>query len=144
VFTLSTRTTELTHGIEGLLRPLRPFRVPAHELALVVTNAERLSPTFALQAARLLKAPASRGGPTGGGRWNFVAATRRLVPILVPLFVFALKRGDELIVAMEARAYTGGEGRTAYTVFQGPLTDWLAPAAALAFLLVMLRTPFPF
>lgn len=144
VFTLSTRTTELTHGIEGLLGPLRRFRVPSHELALVVTIAVRFIPTFALQAERLLKAQASRGGTLSGRRWNFVATTRRLLPILVPLFIFALKRGDELIVAMEARAYTGGEGRTSYTVVQGTLRDWVAPAVALAFLLLMLRTPFPF
>jgi energy-coupling factor transport system permease protein len=144
VFTLSTRTTELTHGIEALLGSLRRFRVPAHELALVVTIAVRFIPTFALQAERLLRAQASRGGAPGGRRWNFVATTRRLLPILVPLFIFALKRGDELIVAMEARAYTGGEGRTAYTMLRHARTDWLAPAVALAFLLVMLGTAFPF
>ena len=144
VFTLSTRTTELTHGIEALLGSLRRFRVPAHELALVVTIAVRFIPTFALQAERLLRAQASRGGAPGGSRWNFIATTRRLLPILVPLFIFALRRGDELIVAMEARAYTGGEGRTAYTVLRHARTDWLAPAVALAFLLVMLGTAFPF
>jgi energy-coupling factor transport system permease protein len=144
VFTLSTRTTELTHGIESLLRPFRPLRIPSHELALVVTIAVRFIPTFALEAERLLKAQASRGGRAGGGRWNFVASARRLLPVLVPLFTYALRRGEELIVAMEARAYTGGEGRTAYTVFQSTWRDWLAPAAALFFCVLMLCTPFPF
>jgi energy-coupling factor transport system permease protein len=144
VFTLSTRTTELTHGIESLLRPFRPLRIPSHELALVVTIAVRFIPTFALEAERLLKAQASRGGLAGGGRWNFVASVRRLLPVLVPLFTYALRRGEELIVAMEARAYTGGEGRTAYTVFQSTWRDWLAPAAALFFCVLMLSTPFPF
>ena len=144
VFTLSTRTTELTRGIESLLRPFRRLRVPSHELALVATIAVRFIPTFALEAERLLKAQASRGGRLRGGRWNFVASARRLLPILVPLFTYALKRGEELIVAMEARAYTGGEGRTAYTVLRSTWRDWLAPLATLAFSSFILRAPFPF
>jgi energy-coupling factor transport system permease protein len=143
VFTLTTTTTELTHGIESLLRPFRRFRVPGHELALVVTIAIRFVPTLALEAERLMKAQASRGGRTGGGRWRFVERTRQMLPVLVPLFTFALRRGEELIIAMEARAYTGGAGRTAYTVLRGSPADWLVPAAALVFLAVMLRAPFP-
>jgi len=143
VFTLSTRTTELTHGIEDLLRPFRRFRVPSHELALVITIAVRFIPTLALEAERLLKAQASRGGRFGG-RARFVPRIRQMLPIVVPLFTFALQRGEELIVAMEARAYTGGEGRTAYTMFHGAVADWLAPGAALAFLIAMLRAPFAF
>jgi energy-coupling factor transport system permease protein len=143
VFTLTTRTTDLTHGIESLLRPFRPLRVPAHELALVVTIAIRFVPTLALEAERLMKAQASRGGRIGGSRWQFVERTRQLLPILVPLFTFALRRGEELIVAMEARAYTGGAGRTAYAALQGRPADWLVPAAVLAFLAAMLRAPFP-
>ncbi len=142
VFTLTTTTTEMTHGIESLLRPLRRFRVPGHELALVVTIAIRFVPTLALEAERLMKAQASRGGRIGGNRWQFVERTRQMLPILVPLFTFALRRGEELIVAMEARAYTGGAGRTSYTVLQGTAGDWLVPAAALLFLAVMLRAPF--
>jgi energy-coupling factor transport system permease protein len=143
VFTLTTTTTELTHGIESLLRPFRRLRVPGHELALVVTIAIRFVPTLALEAERLMKAQASRGGRIGGSRWQFIERTRQMLPILVPLFTFALRRGEELIVAMEARAYTGGAGRTTYTVLQGKPTDWLVPAAALAFLAAMLRAPFP-
>jgi energy-coupling factor transport system permease protein len=144
VFTLSTRTTELTHGIESLLRPFRRLRVPSHELALVVTIAVRFVPTLALQAERLLKAQAARGGRMGGSRWRFVSYTRQMLPVLVPLFTFALKRGEELIVAMESRAYTGGEGRTTYMQFRATPVDWLAPLAALVFLVAMLRLPFPF
>jgi energy-coupling factor transport system permease protein len=143
VFTLSTRTTELVHGVERLLRPLRRLRVPAHELALVVAIAIRFVPTLALEAERLMKAQASRGGRFGGSRWQFVRRTRQLLPILVPLFTYALRRGEELVVAMEARAYTGGAGRTTYAVLPGTPRDWLAPAAALLFLLAMLRAPFP-
>jgi energy-coupling factor transport system permease protein len=144
VFTLSTRTTELTHGIESLLRPFRRLRVPSHELALVVTIAIRFVPTLALQAERLLKAQASRGGRIGGSRWRFISYARQMLPVLVPLFTFALKRGEELIVAMESRAYTGGEGRSTYVQFRATPVDWLAPVMALVFLIAMLRLPFPF
>ena len=144
VFTLTTRTTELTHGIESLLAPFRRLRVPAHELALVVAIAIRFVPTLALEGERLMKAQASRGGRFGGSRWQIVTRTRQLVPILVPLFTYALRRGEELIVAMEARAYTGGAGRTMYAVLPGAPRDWLAPAGALVFLVAMLRAPFPF
>lgn len=144
VFTLSTRTTELVHGVERLLRPLRRLRVPAHEMALVVAIAIRFVPTLALEAERLMKAQASRGGRFGGSRWQVVRRTRQLLPILVPLFTYALRRGEEMIVAMEARAYTGGAGRTTYAVLPGAPRDWLAPAAALLFLLAMLRAPFPY
>jgi energy-coupling factor transport system permease protein len=150
VFTLSTRTTELTHGIEHLLRPVEHLVRPlwrlsiAHEVALVVTIAIRFVPTLALEAERLMKAQASRGSRWGGSRWQVVARIRQLLPILVPLFTIALRRGEELIVAMEARAYMGGAGRTAYAILPGALTDWLAPVAALLFLVVMLRAPFPY
>ena len=90
-----------------------------------------------------MKAQASRGGRAGGGRWQFIDRTRQMLPVLVPLFTFALRRGEELIIAMEARAYTGGAGRTTYTVLQGSPADWLVPAAALVFLAVMMRAPFP-
>jgi energy-coupling factor transport system permease protein len=150
VFTLSTRTTELTHGIEDLLRPIERVVRPvwhiqlAHELALVVTIAIRFVPTLLLEAERLMKAQASRGGRWGGRSFRLVSRTRQMLPLLVPLFTFALRRGEELIVAMEARAYTGGAGRTTYAVLPGTAADWLAPVAALLFLAVMLRTPFPF
>ncbi|HLJ60378.1 MAG TPA: energy-coupling factor transporter transmembrane component T [bacterium] len=143
VFTLSTKTTELTLGIESLLRPLRRLRVPAHELALVVTIAIRFVPTLALEAERLMKAQASRGGRLGASRWRLVTRVRQLLPILVPLFTFALRRGEELIVAMEARAYTGGEGRTSYTVLRSGPGDWAAVAAGALFLAAMLLAPFP-
>lgn len=150
VFTLSTRTSDLTHAIEDLLRPveylLRPvWRVRmAHELALVVTIAIRFVPTLFLEAERIIKAQVSRGGRWGGRGWGLATRTRQMLPVLVPLFTFALRRGEELIVAMEARAYTGGPGRTTYSVLPGNPADWLAPAVALVLLIVMLRAPFPF
>jgi len=141
VFTLSTRTTELTLGIESLLRPLR---LPAHELALIVTITFRFVPTLALEAERLMKAQASRGGRFGGGsRWRLAARVRQILPIVVPLFTYALRRGEELIVAMEARAYTGGAGRTSYTVLRSRPADWFGVAAAAGFLWAMLAARFP-
>ncbi|HEX4835813.1 MAG TPA: energy-coupling factor transporter transmembrane component T, partial [bacterium] len=99
---------------------------------------------LALEGERLMKAQASRGGRWSGSTWRFVTRTRQMLPVLVPLFTFALRRAEDLVVAMEARAYMGGAGRTAYAVLPGTLVDWLAPAAALLFLAVMLRAPFPY
>lgn len=150
VFTLSTRTTDLTHAVEQLLRPLERLLRPvwrvrmAHELALVATIAIRFVPTLFLEAERLMKAQASRGGGWGARGWRLVSRTRQMLPVLVPLFTFALRRGEELIVAMDARAYTGGAGRTMYAMLPGVPADWLAPVAAVVFLIVMLRAPFPF
>ena len=112
LFSFSTNTTELTHGTEHLLRPLQRLGLPAHEFALAMTIAVRFVPLLALEAERIAKAQASRGADFGHGRGSFVQRTLRMLPLLVPLFVTALRRADTLVMAMEARCYTGGKGRT--------------------------------
>lgn len=144
VITFSTTVTELAHGVEGLLQPLRRLKVPAHELALIVTIALRFVPTFARELERIMKAQASRGARLGGGgRWNFVRQARSLVPMVVPLFGVALERAEELILAMEARCYVGGEGRTHLLEFRVGRHDLWAVAASLLFAVVMIAFPFP-
>jgi energy-coupling factor transport system permease protein len=124
LFSFSTTTTELTHGIEHLLRPLQRLGLPAHEFALMVNIAIRFLPTLAEEAERLMKAQASRGADFGRGQGNFVQRARRLLPLLVPLFLVSLRRGDELIEAMEARCYLGGKGRTFLMHFQARAVDY--------------------
>lgn len=109
LLTLTTSPLELTDGIERLLRPLRRFRVPAHELAMVVSIALRFIPVLAEEAERLQKAQMARGAEFGGGP---IARARKLIPLLVPLFLSSFARADRLAIAMEARGYRGGEGRT--------------------------------
>jgi len=101
VFSFSTTTTELTHGIEHLLRPLQKLGLPAHEFALITNIAIRFLPILAEEAERLMKAQASRGADFGRGRYNFIQRTRSLLPLLVPLFLASLQRAENLIEAID-------------------------------------------
>ncbi len=145
LLTLTTTTTELAHGLESLLAPLNAIRIPAHEFALVLTIALRFVPTIAEETERLMKAQVSRGADFGSGsRLRFIQRTRKLLPLLVPLFLAALERAEELIVAMEARGYLGGKGRTRFVELHATARDVLAVLAAVAFAALMLFIEFPF
>jgi len=100
----------LTDGIESLLRPFRKIGVPAHELAMMMTIALRFIPTLLEETDRIMKAQMSRGADFTSG--NMVKRAKNLLPILIPLFISSFRRADELALAMEARCYHGGEGRT--------------------------------
>ena len=110
ILTLTTSPIRLTDGIESLLRPLKIFKVPSHDIAMMMTIALRFIPTLADEMEKITKAQKARGAEfdTGG----LIARAKSLVPILVPLFVSAFKRADELATAMEARCYRGDIGRT--------------------------------
>jgi energy-coupling factor transport system permease protein len=126
VFTMSTTTTELTHGVEHLLRPAQRLGLPGHEVALTVIIAIRFVPLLALEAERIAKAQASRGADFGQGNRNPLKRARQMFPLLVPLFVTALRRAERLILAMEARCYTGGRGRTSLIQYQLNRHDLIA------------------
>lgn len=111
LLTLTTSPLELTDGIERLLGPFRRIGLPAHELAMMISIALRFIPVLAEEAERLQKAQMARGAEFGG---HPIARARKLVPLLVPLFLSAFARADRLAVAMEARGYRGGEGRTRF------------------------------
>ncbi|MGC8960394.1 MAG: energy-coupling factor transporter transmembrane component T family protein [Chloroflexia bacterium] len=124
-------TTDLVHAVEGMLRPFRRLGLPAHELALVLAITMRFIPLLGRELERLMKAQAARGADFGRGRgWTRL---HRLLPLLVPLFVAALRRAEELALAMEARGYVGGRGRTYLVRLQMRPADFLALALALAF-----------
>lgn len=110
LLTLTTSPIALTDGLERLLKPLKRIRFPAHELAMMMTIALRFIPTLLEETERIRKAQMARGADfeTGGP----LARARAMVPLLVPLFVSAFRRADELAMAMESRCYHGGEGRT--------------------------------
>ena len=132
LFSFCTSTTELTHGIEHLLLPLQGLGFPAHELSLVLTIALRFLPILAEETERLMKAQASRGADFGRGRGGLLQRTRRLLPLLVPLFLASLRRADELVEAMEARCYLGGKGRTHLLRFRAHPSDYLGLVVSLA------------
>lgn len=108
--TFTTPPVVLTDGIESLLRPFSKIGVPSHEIAMMMTIALRFIPTFAEEADKIKMAQSARGADFESG--NIFARAKAMIPILVPLFVGAFRRADELAVAMEARCYKGGEGRT--------------------------------
>lgn len=110
LLTLTTSPIELTDGLEDILKPLTKIGVPAHEIAMMMTIALRFIPTLLEEADRIMKAQMARGADFESG--NMIERAKSLVPLLVPLFVSAFRRADELAMAMEARCYRGGEGRT--------------------------------
>lgn len=110
LLTLTTSPISLTDGIEQLLNPLRKIGVPAHELAMMMTIALRFIPTLLEETDKIMKAQMARGADFESG--NIISRAKGLVPLLVPLFISAFRRADELAMAMEARCYRGGEGRT--------------------------------
>jgi energy-coupling factor transport system permease protein len=131
LLTLTTSPIRLTDGFERLMRPLAPIGVPAHELALMMTIALRFIPTLTEEADRIMRAQAARGADFQSG--NLMNRIRGLIPVMVPLFVAAFRRADELATAMEARGYRGGQGRTKMRDLAYTGKDF----AAMALLLVM-------
>lgn len=112
ILTLTTAPLELTDGIEHLLRPLTRLGFPSHEVALMLSIALRYVPTLMDEAQKIMNAQRARGVEFDEG--SFIDRVKAMVPILIPLFVSAFNRADEMAIAMEARGYRGGEGRTKY------------------------------
>lgn len=110
LLTLTTTPILLTDGIEKLMSPLKKVGVPAHEIAMMMTIALRFIPTLLDETDKIMKAQTARGAEFDTG--NIVQRAKSFVPVLVPLFVSAFRRADELAMAMEARCYRGSEGRT--------------------------------
>lgn len=124
LLTLTTSPIALTDAIESILSPLRPLGFPAHELAMMMTIALRFIPTLLEETEKIMKAQMARGADFESG--NLLQRAKSLLPLLVPLFVSAFRRADELAVAMEARCYRGGEGRTKLKQLVFRTSDFLA------------------
>ncbi|MHB9091895.1 MAG: energy-coupling factor transporter transmembrane component T family protein, partial [Chloroflexota bacterium] len=138
LLTNTTTTTELTHGMEDMLRPFSRVGVPAHELSLVGTIALRFLPILAEQLEVVMKSQASRGADLGTKRrLEFINTARMMAALIVPLFVDALRRGEDLILAMEARCYVGGRNRTHLITLHFITHDWIAMGATLVFAVFM-------
>ncbi|MCX7772790.1 MAG: energy-coupling factor transporter transmembrane protein EcfT [Clostridia bacterium] len=110
LMTLTTTPMAMTDGIEKLLKPFEKIGVPAHEIAMMMSIALRFIPTLLEETERIMKAQASRGADFDTG--NIFSRVKSFIPVLVPLFVSAFKRADELAEAMESRCYRGSKGRT--------------------------------
>lgn len=124
LLTLTTSPLRLTDGIEYLLSPFRRFGVPASELAMMMTIALRFIPTLLEEADKIMKAQMARGADFESG--NIIKRAKNLIPLLVPLFISAFRRADDLAMAMESRCYHGGEGRTRLHELKVERRDYIA------------------
>ena len=110
VMTLTTTPNNLTDGMEKLMKPLRKLKVPVHEIAMMMSIALRFIPILLEETDKIMKAQIARGADFESG--NIMKKAKALVPLLVPLFISAFRRANDLAMAMEARCYRGGDGRT--------------------------------
>lgn len=140
ILTLTTTPIEITDGMESLLGPLKKVRLPVHELALMMSISLRFIPTLMEETDKILKAQMARGVDFTGG--PIKDRFKAIVPLLVPLFISAFKRAEELATAMEARGYRGGEGRTKLRQLHWGLIDtvFLVLLVVLGLFLLYLRT----
>lgn len=132
LLTYTTAPMQLTDGLESLLGPLKKIKVPVHELAMMMSIALRFIPTLIEETDKIMNAQKARGADfeTGG----LVQKAKAMLPLLIPLFISAFRRADELATAMESRCYSGGEGRTKMKQLSYGGIDIVAGAAALVLL----------
>lgn len=121
--TYTTTPLALTDGLEQLLSPLKKIKVPVHEFSMMMTIALRFIPTLIDETQKIMNAQKARGADFTEG--SIIKRAKALIPILVPLFISAFRRADELATAMECRCYTGGEGRTRMNVLRSTYIDWV-------------------
>ena len=140
LLTLTTSPIALTDGLESLMRPLKKIHFPAHEIAMMMSIALRFIPTLMDEANKIMKAQMARGADFESG--NLVQRAKAMVPLLVPLFVGAFRRAEELALAMEARCYHGGEGRTRMRQLKYGSRDAIAAGIMIALLAVILLLNF--
>lgn len=124
LLTLTTSPLQLTDGIEYILSPFKKIGVPAAELSMMMTIALRFIPTLLEEANKIMKAQKARGADFESG--NIIKRAKNLIPLLVPLFISAFRRADELALAMESRCYHGGEGRTRLHELRIKISDIIA------------------
>ena len=110
VMTLTTTPNHLTDGLESLMKPLKRLHVPVHEISMMMSIALRFIPILLEETDKIMKAQMARGADFESG--SVIRRAKNLVPLLVPLFISAFRRANDLAMAMEARCYRGGEGRT--------------------------------
>ena len=145
LITMTATVTELTHGVEKLLNPFRRIGVPSHELALINMIALRFVPTFAEEMEQVMKAQASRCADLSSSRkfWRPDKAARAYLPLIVPLFMNAFRRAEDLVLAMEARCYISGDGRTKFIELKTDPRDYQTLVVAILFFVVIVFTSWP-
>lgn len=132
LLTYTTSPITLTDAIERLLSPLRVIKLPVHELAMMMTIALRFIPTLIEETDKIMSAQKARGADMESG--GLIQRAKALTPILIPLFVSAFRRAEELALAMECRCYRGGDGRTRLKQLKSDASDFSALAISFIFL----------
>lgn len=127
----TTSPIALTDALERLMKPLKKIKVPVHEFTMMMTIALRFIPTLIEETEKIINAQKARGADFESG--NILRRAKALVPILIPLFISAFRRADELAIAMECRCYHGDEGRTKMKILHLRASDWAALAVMLLF-----------
>ena len=136
MMTFTTTPNQLTDGIETLFHPLNKLHIPVHEIAMMMSIALRFIPILIEEMNKIMKAQMARGADfeTGG----LVKKAKNMVPLLVPLFVSAFRRANDLALAMEARCYVGGEGRTKMIPLVYHKVDRLAYVVVIAYFVLLM------
>ena len=145
LMTLTTTPNQLTDGLETALKPLNKINVPVHSIAMMMSIALRFIPILIEETDKIMKAQMARGADFEKG--NLLQKAKNMVPLLVPLFVSAFRRAEDLAMAMEARCYNGGDGRTKMKPLHYESRDCIAYAVVLGFLALVIVAaifvPFP-
>ena len=132
VMTLTTTPNDLTDGLERVLGPLKVVHVPVHEISMMMSIALRFIPILLEETDKIMKAQMARGADFDNG--NLIQKAKNMVALLVPLFLSAFRRANDLAMAMEARCYRGGEGRTKMKPLLYEKRDYIAYAILVAYL----------
>ena len=136
LMTLTTTPNDLTDGLESVLGPLKKIKVPVHEISMMMSIALRFIPILMEETDRIMKAQKARGADFESG--NLIQKAKAMVPLLVPLFISAFRRANDLAMAMEARCYRGGDGRTKMKPLHYEKRDYTAYAILVGYLAVMI------
>ena len=136
VMTLTTTPNDLTDGLEKLLGPLKKIHVPVHEISMMMSIALRFIPILLEETDKIMKAQIARGADFESG--NLIQKAKAMVPLLVPLFISAFRRANDLAMAMEARCYHGGDGRTKMKPLHYESRDKMAYGVVWGYLILMI------
>ncbi len=136
LMTLTTTPTKLTDGLGSLMRPLNKLKLPVHEIAMMMSVALRFIPILTEETDKIMKAQSARGADFESGK--LIRRVKAMVPVLVPMFAAAFRRANDLALAMEARCYKGGEGRTQMKPLEYTSRDYAAYAVLIIYLGVII------
>ena len=144
MLTFTTTPIKLTNGLESLMKPLKFIGVPTHEIAMMMSIALRFIPTLLEETDKIMKAQQARGADFESG--GILQRAKQMIPILVPLFISAFRIAQDMALAMEARCYHGGEGRTSLHPMKFRRRDWIALVLMILFLagIILIRIYVPY